>query len=489
MRKGGFFPDEFTLGSVLRGCAGLKDAISGVQIHADVAKLGFKSDICVGSSLGHMYMNCGLLDEGERVMKELPIRNVVSCNTVIAGRVQNGDPEGGLRYFHLMKQIGLYPDGITFTSVLSACSELATLGSGQQLHGQVVKNGVVSEMAVRSSLVKMYSKSGCLTYAERVFHEEEDGFEVDLVIWSSMIAAYGFHGCGKEAIELFEKMSVNGFEPNDVTFLSLLYACSHSGLREKGEQYFNEMREVYRLEPKLEHYTCMVDLLGRSGHLEEAEDLVNSDMPMDPDVVVWKTLLSCCKVHKNAEMAERIARRILELDPHDSAAHVLLSQVHADSDRWGDVLDVRSGMKEKKVRKEPGMSWVEVKNKVHQFRMGDTSHPEYKRIEEYYRGELTRKMKEHGYVCDITTVFHDMEDEEKESSLSVHSEKLAVAFAILVTPPTGPAIRVMKNLRMCTDCHVAMKLISKITGREIVVRDVTRFHNFSDGDCSCGDYW
>jgi pentatricopeptide repeat protein len=483
MRRGGFCPDEFTLGSVLRGCAGLRDVVSGRLIHADVVRRGFEADVCVGSSLAHMYMNCGCLKDGERVVDALPMLTVVSCNTIVAGRVQNGDPEGALRFFHVMKLEGLSPDQITFTSALAACSELATLGQGQQIHAQVLKTGVDSVLAVRSSLVSMYSKCGCLSYATTVFSQSSS---IDFVLWSAMIAAYGFHGHGQEAIELFERMVALGTDPNEVTFLSLLYACSHSGLKEKGKDVFKLMTDVYMLAPQLEHYTCMVDLIGRSGCLEEAEDLIKS-MPMNPDAIIWKTLLSSCKIHKNFKMAERIVECIIRLDPHDSAAHVLLSQVHATSGRWQEVAQVRKHMKYKKVKKEPGMSWVEVKNKVHQFSMGDISHPEYREIHNLSR-EMAAKMKQHGYMPDITAVLHDMEDEEKEFSLFVHSERLAVAFAILHSPE-GAMIRVMKNLRVCNDCHAAIKLISKITQREIVVRDVSRFHHFRGGDCSCGDYW
>ncbi|MQL92907.1 hypothetical protein Taro_025532 [Colocasia esculenta] len=476
-------PDEFTLGSVLRGCASVKCVQSGRQVHVYVVKTGFQCDLCVVSSLAHMYMKCGFLEEGERVLGGLPFLNVVACNTIIAGRAQNGDAEGALRHFCLMRSTGLEPDKITFVSAIASCSELATLGQGQQIHAQAIKAGVHPEVAVQSSLVSMYSRCGCLNDSAAVFSEFN---ALDDVLWSAMIAAYGFHGRGREAIYLFEQMVREGMEPNDVTFLTVLYACSHSGLKKEGQAVFELMKSKYGLQPRLEHYTCMVDLLGRSGSLEEAEELIKS-MSVEADAVIWKTLLSACKIHRETEMAKRVAVHVLSADPQDSASYVLLSNIHATAERWGDVSEVREIMREMKVKKEPGISWLELKNKVYQFSTGDRSHPRWREINDYL-SELASKMKQHGYVPDTSMVLHDMEEEEKEHCLAHHSEKLAVAFAILSTPEGHP-IRVMKNLRVCVDCHVAFKFISKIASRDIVVRDVSRFHHFKDGECSCGDYW
>ena len=387
MRKEGFRPDEFSLASALRCSAGLRDLSSGRQIHSCIIQSGFEYDLCVGSSLAHMYMKCGCLEEGETVLKGMPILNVVSSNTIIAGRVQNGDSEGAIAHFHLMKAAGLAPDEVTFVGVISSCSDLAFLCQGQQVHAQVIKAGADSVVPVRSSLVSMYSRCGCLRDSAQVFYDSD---ESDFVLWSSMIAAYGFHGHGQEAVELFEKMVRRGTEPTEVTFLSLLYACSHSGLKDKGMEYFNLMKQKYGLEPSLKHYTCIVDLLGRSGCLEEAEAMIRS-MSHRADGVIWKTLLSACKTHKNAEMAESVAEHVLRLDPEDSASYVLLSNIHASGERWGDVSEVRRTMKERKVRKEPGISWVELKGELHQFSMADRSHPRQREIDEFL-GELMGKI-------------------------------------------------------------------------------------------------
>ncbi|KAK6146047.1 hypothetical protein DH2020_019916 [Rehmannia glutinosa] len=485
MHADGFLADAYTLGSVLRGCAGLKDLITGKQVHGYAISSGLEFDLVVGSSMAHMYMRCGSLSEGERVIQSMPFRNIVAFNTLIAGRVQNGCATGALDLYYMMKMAGLRPDKITFVSVISSCSDLSTLGQGQQIHAEVVKAGAISVAAVISSLISMYSRCGCLDDALKIF-EERGRVEDDHVLWSSMIAAYGFHGKGKEAIELFNKMELYGLEVNEVTLLSLLYSCSHCGLKDEGLEFFDLMVKKYGLEPQAKHYTCIVDLLGRAGRLDEAERLIRS-MPVEPDAITWKTLLSACKIHKNANMAKRIADEIIKIDPRDSASYVLLSNTQASAKRWGDVSEVRRKMRDGMVKKEPGISWFELKNQVHHFVMGDKSHPQSEEIDAYLN-DLTAEIRLCGYVPDVGASLHDMDLEENEYNLVHHSEKLAVSFALMNTPD-GVPIRIMKNLRVCDDCHVAMKYISVVRNREIVVRDSSRFHHFKNGDCSCGDYW
>ncbi|XP_047338318.1 pentatricopeptide repeat-containing protein At2g41080 [Impatiens glandulifera] len=480
----GFKPDEFTVGSVLRGCAGLKCLTAGRQVHCYAVKSGLEFNMVVGCSLAHMYMKCRCLEDGERVIRAMPDRNLVSWNTLIAGRTQNGCAEGALDQYSLMRMAGFMPNKITLVSVISSCSELATLGQGQQLHTDAMKCGAWTDVGVVSSLISMYSRCGCLDEAVKAFTERE---EADVVLWSSMIAAYGFHGKGMEAVELFDKMVKDDLEANDVTFLSLLYACSHCGLKDKGMEIFKLMSDKYGITPQVEHHTCVVDLLGRSGRLEEAEELIRS-MKIKPDAIIWKTLLSACKTHKNPNMAKRIAEEVLRIDPYDSASYVLLANTQANAKRWNDVSEVRKAMRDRSVKKEPGVSWFEWRNQIHQFLMGDKSHKRLVEIDSYLK-ELTAVLKLKGYVPDIEgSVLHDMDSEEKEYSLAHHSEKLAIVFALMIIPE-GLPIRVMKNLRVCGDCHVAIKYISLIKNREIIVRDSSRFHHFKDGKCSCGDYW
>lgn len=485
MHSDGFSPDAYTVGSVLRGCAGLKDLITGKQVHGYAVRSGLEFDLVVGNSTAHMYMRCGSLSEGERLIQSMPAYNIVACNTLISGRVQNGCASGALDHYCSIKKAGIKPDDITFVSLISSCSDLSTLGQGQQIHADVVKAGAMSFAAVVCSLISMYSKCGCLDNAVKAF-EERGVAESDHVLWSSMITAYGFHGKGDEAIELFNKMELDGMKANKVTFLSLLYSCSHSGLKDKGLELFNLMKKRYKLEPEVKHYTCVVDLLGRAGCLEEAEGFIRS-MPVKPDAVTWKTLLSACKTHKNTEMAKRIAEEILVIDPDDSASYVLLSNIQAADKRWGDVSEVRRRMRERTVKKEPGVSWYELKNQFYVFITGDKSHPRSEEIDLYLK-QLMDELELLGYVPDMDASLHDLDLEEKEYNLVHHSEKLAVAFALMNTPDNVP-IRIIKNLRVCQDCHVAMKFISIVRKREIILRDSSRFHHFRNGHCTCGDFW
>lgn len=488
MHLSGFSSDAYTLGSVLRGCAGLKDLIKGKQVHGHAMRLGLEFDLVVGNSMAHMYMRCGCLREAERVIQSMPLRNVILCNTLIAGLVQNGSASAALETYYLMRRAGFQPDDITFVSAVSSCAELSTLGQGQQIHAEVVKAGAASDAAVITSLISMYSRCGCLDDAVRAFGERGGAAASDGVLLSSMIAAYGFHGKGEEAVELFERMELDGVKANKVTFLSLLYSCSHCGLKDKGLELFNLMIDKYGLEPEVKHYTCVVDLLSRAGCLEEAERFIRS-MPVKvkPDSITWKTLLSACKIHRNADMASRIAEEILRIDPQDSASYVLLSNIQATAERWQDVSKVRKQMRQMMVKKEPGSSWYELRNQVHHFIMSDESHPQSEEINRYLK-ELIAELRSHGYSPDVGSSLHDMELEEKECNLAHHSEKLAVAFA-LMNAPHGVPIRIMKNLRVCDDCHVAMKYISLVRNREIILRDSSRFHHFKHGCCSCGDYW
>ncbi|KAF3558543.1 hypothetical protein F2Q69_00010398 [Brassica cretica] len=484
MHKLGFSPDEYTLGSVFSGCAGLRSVFIGQQAHGYMVKYGLELDSVVSSSLAHMYMRNGKLRDGQNVIRSMPVRTLVAWNTLLSGYAQEGCPETVLCEYKKMKISGYRPDQITFVTVLSSCSDLAIRGQGQQVHAEAVKIGASSVVAVVSSLISMYSKCGCLEDAAKAFSERGDE---DEVMWSSMISAYGFHGRGEEAIKLFNTMvEETEMEINEVTFLNLLYACSHSGLRDKGLELFDTMVEKYWFKPSLRHYTCVVDLLGRAGDLDQAEAKIRS-MPMKPDAVIWKTLLSACSVHKNAETAQRAFEEILKIDPNDSSCYVLLANVHASAKRWRDVSELRKSMRDKDVKKEPGVSWFEHKGEVYRFKMGDRSQSQSKEIYSYLK-ELTLEMKVKGYKPDTASVLHDMDDEEKESDLVQHSEKLTVAYALMVLPE-GVPIRIIKNLRVCGDCHVAFKYISVIKNREITLRDGSRFHHFVNGKCSCGDYW
>eukprot|EP01018_Ginkgo_biloba_P020678 Gb_35168 [translate_table: standard] len=442
-----------------------------------------KRDVVSWNTMIAGYTLNGRLKDARQLFDKMPERNIVSWNTMIAGYLQNGHGGKALKLFSQMQKAGVKPDQSTYTSVLSACACIASLEGGKQVHEHIIKTGFNSDVFVGSTLITMYSKSGCIDNASHVFKKMP---ERDVVAWNAIIAGYGQHGHGKDALQLFEQMQQVGMKPDHITFVGVLVACSHVGLVDEARRYFSSMIQDHSIIPRADHYGCMIDLFGRAGHLEEAENFVKN-MPFEPNASMLGSLLGACRIHKNMELGKHVAERLFELEPQDAAPYVLLSNIYAAAGRWDEVAKVRAMMKDRGIKKQPGCSWIEVKNMVHAFHAGDRSHLETEKIYAILDG-LTTQMEEAGYVPNTNFVLSDIEDERKERILYHHSEKLAIAFGLISTPP-WTSIHIIKNLRMCRDCHTAIKLIAKIVGREIVVRDTNRFHHFKDGLCSCGDYW
>lgn len=429
------------------------------------------------------YMRSGKVELAEKTFQEMPEKNLVTWNAMIAGYVENGRGEDALKLFRTMVELKVKANASSLSSVLLGCSNLSALKLGRQVHQLVCKAPLYLDATVGTSLISMYSKCGELDDAWKLFLEMS---LKDVVTWNAMISGYAQHGNGDKALSLFDEMRNTGMRPDWITFVGVLSACNHAGLVDLGIEYFETMREDYGIKPRPDHYTCMVDLLGRAGKLAEAMDLIKK-MPTKPHAAIFGTLLGACRIHRNLDVAEFAAENLLSLDPLNAAAYVQLANVYAGKKSWECVSKIRRSMKENKVIKTPGYSWIEVKNVIHEFRSGDRLHPELEYIHEKLN-ELEKKMKLAGYVPDLESSLHDVGEEQKVQLLLWHSEKLAIAFG-LIKVPLGTPIRIFKNLRVCGDCHQATKFISAIEGREIIVRDTTRFHHFRDGKCSCGDYW
>ncbi|KAK9106125.1 hypothetical protein Scep_022969 [Stephania cephalantha] len=453
----------------------------------DMAKELFDAMPCRNTSSWNTmitgYAQNGDIDRARSMFNEMPQRDSISWAAIIAGYAQCGCSEEALHLFIEMKRDGERMNRSTFTCALSTCADIAALEFGKQVHGRLVKAGYEMGCYVGNALLAMYCKCGSIEEAYDAF---EGISEKDLVSWNTMLMGYAKHGFGREALKVFDLMRMKNIKPDDVTMVGVLSACSHAGFVDRGTEYFQSMEREYGVIANHQHYTCMIDLLGRAGRLEEAEALMRS-MPFEPDAATWGALLGASRIHGNTKLGEEAAERIFEMEPDNSGMYVLLSNLYAASGRWGDVKRMRGTMWDKGVKKFPGYSWIEVKNKVHTFSVGDSAHPDKERIYAFLE-ELDQRMKKEGYVSATKMVLHDVEEEEKEHMLKYHSEKLAVAFGILNVPPGRP-IRVIKNLRVCEDCHNAIKCISKIAGRTIILRDSTRFHHFNRGLCSCGDYW
>ncbi|XP_021751958.1 pentatricopeptide repeat-containing protein At4g37170-like [Chenopodium quinoa] len=475
--------NKFTMSSVIAASAALPSLLSGKEIHGRILRLGLESDSAVWSALSDMYAKCGCVEGARRIFDKTVDRDVVSWTAMIDGYFEDGKWKDGFTLLADMLRSRIRPNEFTFAGVLNACADQALENVGKQVHGNMIRIGVNPDSFAASALVHMYSKCGNVRSARKAF----EGLSTpDLVSWTSLIVGFAQNGHTEESLELFELMLRSDTQPDHVTFVGVLSACTHAGLVEKGIEYFHSIKDRHGLTPIVEHYSCLIDLLSRAGRFKEAEEYINK-MPMKPDKFLWASLLGGCRIHKNVELAEQAAKALFEMEPENAATYATLANIYATAGRWEEVEKVRKMMDNRGVVKKPGLSWVEVQRQVHRFLVGDISHPNYNQIHAFLT-EISKKMKQEGYVPDTDFVLHDVEEEQKEQNLSYHSEKLAVAFGIISTPP-GTPIKVYKNLRTCVDCHTAIKFISRITKRKIIVRDSNRFHFFEDGSCSCSDYW
>jgi pentatricopeptide repeat protein len=483
MQHEGVQPDPVTFVGVLTACARVVALEEGRHVHEEIVQAGVESNVFVSNSLVDMYAKCGSMEDAWKVFNRMPTRNVVAWSAMILGHVKCGQGHKALALYRQMQQEGVEPDPITFVGVLNACASVAALEEGRHVEEQIIQSNYDTDIFLDSSLVDMYAKCGSLEDAWRVFNRMPIR---DMVSWTAMLGGYAMHGRGKEALRHFEQMCEKGVEIDKITFVSLLSACSHGGLVDEGLHYFESMHLVYGISATVEHYACMIDLLGRSGCLEEAEDLIKI-MFCAPHAAVWMALLGACSIHGNVEMGEHVAKQVFELDPGNAAAYVLLSNIYASAGKWDLSANVQQQMLERGVKTQLERTWIEVNNEVYTFVLDDQQHPQMTEIfAELTR--LSRLMKNVGYLPDTKFMPHDIWVEGKVFHLFQHSEMLAIAFGLISTPADTP-LRIFKNLRMCGDCHAATKFISKIVGRQIILRDTKRFHHFEDGLCSCSDYW
>ncbi|KAL3650061.1 hypothetical protein CASFOL_006464 [Castilleja foliolosa] len=484
LRLTSFDRRNYPFATMLSLAANAQDIETGKQIHAQTILTNADLEIQVMNALIDVYAKCGKFAEADILFNKLSCKSSVPWTAMISAHVQQGLNEEALDFFNKMRRDNIRGDQATFASTIKASSNLALISLGEQLHSCVISSGLISNVFCSSALLDMYAKCGSLKDAVKVFDEMP---ERNSISWNAMISAYAQNGDGKATINSFEGMADSGFKPDHVSFLGILTACSHNGLVDEALKYFDTMTRVYELVPRKEHYVSLVDVLCRRGRFDEAEDLMGR-MPFEPDEIMWSSILNSCRIHKNLEFAKKAASELFSIGSlRDGASYVTLSNIHAEAGEWEDMARVKKAMRERGVRKVPAYSWVEVEREVHVFSANDKSHPLYEEIRNKI-DELSRRMEEAGYVPDVSCVLQNVDDGLKAESLKYHSERLAIAFA-LVRTKEGMPIVVMKNLRACVDCHAAIKVISKIVGREITVRDSSRFHRFKDGVCSCGDYW
>ncbi|KAL4577395.1 hypothetical protein LXL04_013504 [Taraxacum kok-saghyz] len=475
--------NKFTVCSALAASSATQSLMIGKEIHGHIIRTGIDSDAVVYSALSDMYGKCGSLMEARHIFDKTSDKDVITWTSMIDRYFKHGKTKEGFHLFSKLLKSGNKPNEFTFAGVLNTCAHYNTEYIGKQVHGYMTRIGFNQSSFAASALVHMYCKCGNIEVANKVFKWIPNP---DLASWTSLINGYAQNGQPKESLKLFESLLNTGTKPDHITFVGVLSACTHSGLVDKGVEYFTSIKSKHGLDYTLDHYACVVDLLSRNGKFLEAEEIIKK-MPMKPDKYLWASVLAGCRIHGNLELGEKAAKELFIIEPENAATYVTLSNIYAAAGKWGEVAQVRKMMDVNRVVKKPGRSWTEIKRKVYTFLMGDKSNPRLKEIHELLM-ELNKKMREEGYVPKIDHVLHDVEEEQKEENLSYHSEKLAIGFAILVTP-SGTMIKVFKNLRTCVDCHTAIKYISRIESRKIVVRDSSRFHCFEGGSCSCNDYW
>ncbi|XP_051116541.1 pentatricopeptide repeat-containing protein At2g03880, mitochondrial isoform X2 [Andrographis paniculata] len=529
MEEHKLWADSITYGELIKCCISHRAIKQGKRVHNHVFSNGYDPKTFLINALLNMYVKFNLLDEAQALFDRMPERNFVSWTTMISAYssadfdqkalrmlvmmlrdgarpnmytfssvlracqgfsdlkqlhsfiIKNSDGDESMNLFIAMKRSGFSPDQSTLTSVLRACTSLALLELGRQVHVNVLKFD--RDLVLNNALLDMYCKCGSLEDANRIFCRM---VVKDVISWSTMIIGFAQNGYSQRALDLFNAMKVSGPNPNYITMLGVLFACSHAGLLNEGMYYFESMKKLYGIDPGREHYGCVIDLLGRAGKFDNVMKLIR-EMKCEPDAVTWRALLGACRVHRKMDLAEFAAKKVLSLDPHDAGTHILLSNMYAKAGRWEDVENLRKAMKDGGIKKEPGCSWIEIDKEVHAFVLGDKSHPQTGAI---YRelNQVLLRLKEEGYVPDTNFVLQDLEGEQMESSLAYHSEKLAMVFGWM-SLSKEKTIRIRKNLRICGDCHVFAKMLSKMESRRIVIRDPIRYHHFRDGVCSCGDFW
>ncbi|XVE72654.1 hypothetical protein DITRI_Ditri11bG0055700 [Diplodiscus trichospermus] len=487
-------PDKYVITSVLKACGSHFALRDGKEVHCQAVKLGLSSNRSITMKLLEFYGKCGEFDDARKVFDAMTERDVVASTIMITcfldyglvkqaievfdrvwikdtvcwtamidGLVRNGEMNRALEMFRQMQKENVKPNEITIVCVLSVCSHLATLELGRWVHSYMGKqHGIELNHFVGGALINMYSRCGDIEEAERVFVMMK---ERNVIMYNLMISGLAMHGKSFEAVEIFQGMIKQGILPTSVTFVAALTACSHGGLVDLGFEIFRSMSRDYGIQPQIEHYGCIVDLLGRVGHPREAYNLIRS-MKIAPDHVMLGALLSACKIHGDLELGEEVTRILMNHELVDSGTYILISNVYASSGKWKEAAQIRAKMKEVGIQKEPGCSSIEVNNEIHEFLLGDLRHPQKERIYEKLE-ELNQILREAGHIPATEVVLHDIEDLEKEQALAIHSEKLAICYGLISTKPCT-TIRVVKNLRVCDDCHSMIKLIAKVTRRKIV---------------------
>ncbi|XP_076897912.1 pentatricopeptide repeat-containing protein At5g50390, chloroplastic-like [Bidens hawaiensis] len=470
-----------TFATMMRAAAGLELIYPGRQLHACAIKMDVSQDIFVSCALIDMYSKCGSITDAQCIFDIMPEKTTVGWNSIIAGYALHGYSEEALELYYEMQDSGVKMDHFTFSMIVRVCTRLASLEHAKQAHAGLVRHGFGLDIVANTALVDFYSKWGRIDDACNVFDKMP---MKNVISWNALIAGYGNHGRGIEAVELFNRMISERMVPNHVTFLAVLSACSYSGLSDQGWEIFESMPTDFNVKPRAMHYACMIELLGREGLLDEAFALIR-DTPFKPTINMWAALLTACRVHKNLELGKLAAEKIYGMGPEKLSNYVVMLNIYNSCGKREEAASVFNSLKKKGLRMLPACTWIDVKKQQHMFLSGDRSKSHVQIIKNLKK--LMLEIENHGYVPKKNSLLPDVDEREEQMSF-YHSEKLAVSYGLINTTNSTP-LQLVQSHRICDDCHLAVKLITKATGRVIVFRDASRFHRFEDGKCSCGDYW
>lgn len=479
---------DFTLTSVINACGILMELDLSRQIHGFIIKFGFGSNAFIEAALLDMCTKCGRMNDAAKMFHRWPSDqdSLIIRTSMLCGYARNGMPDEAISLFQQSQSEGaIIMDAVALTSLLGVCGTLGFHGMGKQIHCHALKTEFVADTGVGNSIISMYSKCFNMDDAIKSFNSMPAH---DIVSWNYLIAGHLLHRQGDEALVVWSKMEKACIKPDTVTLILIISAYRHtsSNLVDNCRRFFISMKNNYDIEPTSEHYASLVSVLGHWGLLEEAEELIIR-MPFEPEASVWRALLDSCRLHLNTSIGKRVAKRILAMEPKDPSTFVLVSNLYSASGRWHCSELVRANMRERGFQKQACRSWIINQEKVHSFYVRDKSHPQAKDI---YSGLdiLVLECLKAGYEPDTSFVLHEVEEHQKKDFLFYHSAKLAATYGLLTTRP-GEPIRIVKNILLCGDCHSFLKYVSVVTRREIFVRDASGFHCFSNGQCSCKDYW
>jgi pentatricopeptide repeat protein len=460
---------------------------AGRQLHCCATKMGPCDDGSqyLSCALLDMYSKCGWVDEARRVFDGMlpQQRNLVAWNSMLAAYALHGCNEEALELYRYMCVSGVGMDQFMFSIMPGVFSRLGLLEHAKQAHAGLIQRGVPLDIVGNTALVDLYCKWSRMEDARSVFERMP---KRNLISWNALIAGYGYHGMGDKAIEMFDRLVAEGISPNHVTFLAVLNACRLSGLVEEGKKIFQFMIQNQRVKPRAMHYACVIELFGREGLLDEAYSMIRKT-PFAPTANMWGALLTASRVHKNMHLAKLAAEQLLAMEPQKINNYAVLLNLYITSGREDDAHKVNETLKRKGLYIDAACSWVTVNKKDHMFFSKDNLHPLSAEI--YGRLDvLMKEIKEIGYVAEEEDLLPDIHPDEQKISRVYHSERLATAFGLICTS-SHTSLRITQSHRLCRDCHQVMKFVTKVTEREIVVRDGSRFHHFKHGICSCGDYW